>query len=210
MTGFDHSLFARTPPEGFVVSICTIPICRRASASIGWPGRKKSDTRGIGTGAMALNELTLPAQQWLHEKFRDGGFPPPRVSFQSRSATLRLRTSLPLTCSLLCHETARAGRIGFHCDNAARFNEFGVASPSRCHLPTRNLPATGRASIHRDYQDDGQGHGRPELMSPVVPQAAENDVRSMSAIGVLSGLVLLAMSFVGRYPMQTLHVKTCF
>jgi DNA-binding transcriptional LysR family regulator len=40
----------------------------------------------------ALNELTLPAQQRLLEKFRDSGFPPPRVAFQSRSAALRLRT----------------------------------------------------------------------------------------------------------------------
>ena len=39
-----------------------------------------------------MNELTLPAQQRLLEKFRDGGFPPPRVAFQSRSAALRLRT----------------------------------------------------------------------------------------------------------------------
>jgi DNA-binding transcriptional LysR family regulator len=40
----------------------------------------------------ALSEPTLVSQQRLHDKFREGGFPPPRVAFESRSAALRLRT----------------------------------------------------------------------------------------------------------------------
>jgi DNA-binding transcriptional LysR family regulator len=82
-----------TPPEGFVCEHLydsEYIVC--ASAKHRLAARKQVTLAELAQERWALNELTLPAQQWLHEKFRDGGFPPPRVSFQSRSATLRLRT----------------------------------------------------------------------------------------------------------------------
>jgi len=82
-----------TPPEGFVCEHLydsEYVVC--ASAKHRLAGRKQVTLAELAQELWALNEFTLPAQQRLHEKFWDGGFPPPRVSFQSRSATLRLRT----------------------------------------------------------------------------------------------------------------------
>ena len=63
-----------------------------ASAKHRLAGRKQVTLAELAQERWALNELALPAQQRLLEKFRDSGFPPPRVAFQSRSAALRLRT----------------------------------------------------------------------------------------------------------------------
>jgi DNA-binding transcriptional LysR family regulator len=63
-----------------------------ASAKHRLAGREQVTLAELTQARWALNELALPAKQRLHKKFRDGGFPPPRVAFQSRSAALRLRT----------------------------------------------------------------------------------------------------------------------
>lgn len=39
----------------------------------------------------ALSEPTLISQRWLFDKFRDAGFPPPQVAFESRSLALKQR-----------------------------------------------------------------------------------------------------------------------
>ena len=82
-----------TPPEGVVCEHLydsEYVVC--ASAKHRLAGRKQVTLAELAQERWALNELTLPAQQRLLEKFRDSGFPPPRVVFQSRSAALRLRT----------------------------------------------------------------------------------------------------------------------
>jgi DNA-binding transcriptional LysR family regulator len=82
-----------TPPEGVVCEHLydsEYIVC--ASTKHRLAGRKQVTLAELAQERWALNELTLPAQQRLLEKFRDGGFPPPRVAFQSRSAALRLRT----------------------------------------------------------------------------------------------------------------------
>ena len=82
-----------TPPEGVVCEHLydsEYVVC--ASAKHRLAGRKQVTLAELAQERWALNELTLPAQQRLLEKFRDSGFPPPRVAFQSRSAALRLRT----------------------------------------------------------------------------------------------------------------------
>jgi DNA-binding transcriptional LysR family regulator len=82
-----------TPPEGVVCQHLydsEYVVC--ASVKHRLAGRKQVTLAELAQERWALNELTLPAQQRLLEKFRDSGFPPPRVAFQSRSAALRLRT----------------------------------------------------------------------------------------------------------------------
>jgi DNA-binding transcriptional LysR family regulator len=82
-----------TPPEGVVCEHLydsEYVVC--ASAKHRLAGRKQVTLAELAQERWALNELTLPAQQRLLEKFRDSGFPPPRVALQSRSVALRLRT----------------------------------------------------------------------------------------------------------------------
>ena len=82
-----------TPPEGVVCEHLydsEYVVC--ASAKHRLAGRKQVTLAELAQERWALNELALPAQQRLLEKFRDSGFPPPRVAFQTRSAALRLRT----------------------------------------------------------------------------------------------------------------------
>jgi DNA-binding transcriptional LysR family regulator len=63
----------------------------------------------------ALSEPGLESSVWLQGRFRDGGFPPPRIALESRSVALRLRTvassKLLTFASRGVFELARSSRL---------------------------------------------------------------------------------------------------
>ena len=112
-----------------------------ASAKHRLAGRKQVTLAELAQERWALNELALPAQQRLLEKFRDSGFPPPRVAFQSRSAALRLRTvgssDLLTIVSRDCIEqaTSAATVITLPVDALAWLRPVGVIFRRETYLP---------------------------------------------------------------------------
>ena len=131
-----------TPPEGVVCEHLydsEYVVC--ASAKHRLAGRKQVTLAELAQERWALNELTLPAQQRLLEKFRDSGFPPPRVVFQSRSAALRLRTvgssDLLTIASRDCIEqaTSAATVITLPVDALAWLRPVGLIFRRETYLP---------------------------------------------------------------------------
>ena len=131
-----------TPPEGLVCEHLydsEYVVC--ASAKHRLAGRKQVTLAELAQERWALNELTLPAQQRLLEKFRDSGFPPPRVVFQSRSAALRLRTvgssDLLTIASRDCIEqaTSAATVITLPVDALAWLRPVGLIFRRETYLP---------------------------------------------------------------------------
>ena len=131
-----------TPPEGVVCEHLydsEYVVC--ASAKHRLAGRKQVTLAELAQERWALNELTLPAQQRLLEKFRDSGFPPPRVAFQSRSAALRLRTvgssDLLTIASRDCIEqaTSAATVITLPVDALAWLRPVGLIFRRETYLP---------------------------------------------------------------------------
>jgi len=131
-----------TPPEGVVCEHLydsEYVVC--ASAKHRLAGRKQVTLAELAQERWALNELTLPAQQRLLEKFRDGGFPPPHVAFQSRSAALRLRTvassDLLTIVSRDCVEQAASAStvIMLPVDELAWLRPVGVIFRQESYLP---------------------------------------------------------------------------
>ncbi|RAI45069.1 LysR family transcriptional regulator [Rhodoplanes roseus] len=64
----------------------------------------------------ALSEQTLISQRWLLDRFREGGYPPLRICFESRSVAFRLRTVacsdlLTFASRSLVRESASAGDL---------------------------------------------------------------------------------------------------
>lgn len=131
-----------TPPEGVVCERLydsEYVVC--ASAKHRLAGRKQVTLAELAQERWALKELALPAQQRLLEKFRDSGFPPPRVAFQSRSAALRLRTvgssDLLTIVSRDCIEqaTSAATVITLPVNALARLRPVGVIFRRETYLP---------------------------------------------------------------------------
>jgi len=96
-----------TPPEGFVCEHLydsEYVVC--ASAKHRLAGRKQVTLAELAQERWALNELTLPASNGCMKNFGTAAFR--RRAFHFSPAQLRsdCERSLPLTCSLLCHETA--------------------------------------------------------------------------------------------------------
>jgi DNA-binding transcriptional LysR family regulator len=131
-----------TPPEGVVCERLydsEYVVC--ASAKHRLAGRKQVTLAELAQERWALKELALPAQQRLLEKFRDSGFPPPRVAFQSRSAAIRLRTvgssDLLTIVSRDCIEQATSGAtvITLPVNALAWLRPVGVMFRRETYLP---------------------------------------------------------------------------
>jgi len=78
-------------------------------------GRKDIAMADLAQERWALSEPTLLSQRWLLDKFREAGFPPPNVAFQSRSMSLKQWT---IACSDLLTFTSRSVFRQFSPDSA--------------------------------------------------------------------------------------------
>lgn len=76
-----------------------------ASANHRLAGRKDLTLAELVQERWALAEPTLISQHWLLDKFREAGFPPPRIAFESRSLALKQRM---VACSDLLTFTSRS------------------------------------------------------------------------------------------------------
>src|SRR5262249_30908106 len=94
------------PNEGLIGELLyndEFVIC--ASAKHRLAGRKDITVADLAHERWAFGEPTLISQRWVLDKFREAGFPPPNVAFQSRSMSLKQRT---VTCSDLLTFTSRS------------------------------------------------------------------------------------------------------
>jgi DNA-binding transcriptional LysR family regulator len=81
-----------SPPENLVYEHLyddEFVVC--ASSAHRLAGRKQVTLAELGQERWVVSELSLLSQQRLHEKFRDGGLPVPRLALETRSAGLKLR-----------------------------------------------------------------------------------------------------------------------
>jgi DNA-binding transcriptional LysR family regulator len=78
-------------------------------------GRKDVAMADFAQERWAFDETTLISQRWLLDKFREAGFPPPNIAFQSRSMSLKQRT---VACSDLLTFTSRSVFRQFSPDSA--------------------------------------------------------------------------------------------
>jgi len=123
--------------EEFVV--CAAPGHRLA-------GRRNVNLADLARERWALSEPTLISQRWLLDKFREAGFPPPRIAFETRSLALKQRM---VAASDLLTFTSRSAIRQFSGDSSATILAekelswcfpISVAYRSQAALPPVLLP----------------------------------------------------------------------
>jgi DNA-binding transcriptional LysR family regulator len=112
-----------------------------ASAKHRLAGRKHVTLAELAKERWVVSELTLLGRQRLHEKFRDGGFPPLHVALESRVASLRQRMVvsselLEYTSRTFVRQAASASAVKIlPVDELAWIRPVGVIYRRETYLP---------------------------------------------------------------------------